>query len=219
MEKNIIQRMIDADIITEQDVEQYNAQKSSNLISKQVQEEKITYSIIEDGILIKFDERDLDNKGEYITPIGVHTIGSQAFENCDKLIKIELIENVVHIGLGAFRACRNLESVQMTNNVRNIQAGAFAHCHSLHNINISSNIKEIKSGTFYNCFNLHEIILPENLLQIGSRAFDGCINLNKINIPKYLANGNKTSFDPSLIRKESTRKFEENKDSIYFICK
>ena len=75
MKKSIIQRLIDEGVCTHKDIEQYmddyNKKKSTGLIASQIELPKTEYSIIEDGGLIKFDERDLDENGTYITPNGV----------------------------------------------------------------------------------------------------------------------------------------------------
>ena len=55
MEKSIIQKMIEAEIISEKDiVEYYNNNLKSQVESKSKKIEKPTYSIIEDGVLKKY---------------------------------------------------------------------------------------------------------------------------------------------------------------------
>ena len=183
MEKSIIQKMIEAEIISEKDiVEYYNNNLKSQVESKSKKIEKPTYSIIEDGVLVKFDDRDLVNGG-YVTPKGVVEIGEGAFAQCDTIFRVKLRRDVIRIKKGAFISCHNLASVQMTNSVRWIDDDAFNSCMSLTDLKLSSNLKEISLCTFANCAHLQQVELPEKLEVINDYAFSWCENLSTISTP------------------------------------
>ena len=184
MEKSIIQKMIEEKIISEKDiVEYYNANLKDKIECESEKVESTTYSIIEDGILINFDERDLNRNGGYTTPKGVHTIGKKAFMDCSKLRKIVLTRDVIEIEEDAFMGCTSLQSVKMTDSVRKIGTYAFYDCRSLTDLKLSNSIREISQYAFEDCVMLQEVILPKKLKTIEVFAFGNCRNLNSISTP------------------------------------
>ena len=165
MEKSIIQRLIDEGVCTHKDVEQYmdeyNKNKKQNrLIQQQVEEtskardnqvEKCTYSKIENGILKKFDERDLVF-GIYKVPENVHDIASEAFKDCQCLEQIYL-PNVQIIWSNAFAYCTNLRKVKFGKRLRLIDKYAFWRCENLEPINLDVKSTKIHWTAFMHCPN------------------------------------------------------------------
>jgi len=196
--KELLESLVESGVITAQDVEEFLAVRST----------------IEDGVLVKFDERDLDSKGEYIIPKEVKVIGNQAFADCEKLTKIKLHNGIVEIRPNAFWRCSNLKHVSMTNSVRGIGFNAFAYCINLKDIKLSSKVEIIKHSTFVGCRELEKIKLPENLKRITHGAFYLCENLRNINIPQGLERIDSGAFGQTPIEKDVMRRFEENRKLV-----
>ena len=212
MEKSIIQKMIEAEIITEKDiVEYYNTNLKEQEENKPKKVEKPTYSLIADGVLVKFDEKDLNKNGGYVVPAGVHTIGQGAFKSCQGLMSVKLGRDVIEIKSAAFEECFYLQSVKMTNSVRRIGDCAFFDCMDLTEINLSSNLKEISPRTFERCVKLQRIEIPEELEKIKHAGFKWCTRLSAINKPtsnlKYVA---EDAFYATPIGKDFMEAYREN---------
>ena len=179
----LLPSLIESGVINKEQVEEYY--KANIKVQK---EQKPTYSEIKDGVLVKFDERDLNNRGGYVTPKGVVEIGDEAFFWCEKLRRIHLSRDVKTIGVGAFNKCVNLQIVTMTNSVTKIKKHAFQECLNLYDLRLSDNIKELPENVFINCRSLQNLILPSTLESVGKHAFGNCCNLYMIsNIPERLS--------------------------------
>ena len=181
MEKGIIQRLIDVGIITEKDVEEYNKEKARLIASQIEQEPKKTverYSVIGNGVLIKFDERDLDEYGNYTTPDRVNKIKKYAFAKVNAE-KITLGKNVKYIEDYALWDC-NAKKIEIKGNVKRIGDYAFHCCWNLEEIELPDSLEEISKGMLDNCIKLRAIKLPKNLKYIRSYAFARCISLTGI---------------------------------------
>ena len=216
MEKSIIQKMIEAEIISVKDiVEYYNDNLKEQVENLPKKSEKPTYSIIENGALVKFDERDLNKNGGYITPVGVHTIREYAFSGLDKLTNITIRRDVIEIEESAFESCCNLKSVKMANSVCKLGEHVFDSCISLADVKLSSKLKFIPAYTFMNCINLQQIMLPEKLEVIQECAFGYCENLNIISNPtEFLMHVDELAFDGAPIGRDFMIQYYRNKGEL-----
>ena len=182
MAKSIIQRLIDAGVCTHKDVEQYmddyNEQKSTDLIASQIEQPKTEYSVIENGVLVKFDERDLDEYGNYTTPDSVKKIKKYAFSKANAE-KITLGESVRYIEEYALWDC-DAKKIEIKGNVKRIGEYAFHLCLYLEEIELPDSLEEISKGMLDNCIKLREVKLPKNLKYIRSYAFARCTSLTNI---------------------------------------
>lgn len=182
MEKSIIQRLIDEGVCTHKDVEQYvdeyNNQKSPCLIASQIEQPKTEYSVIENGVLIKFDERDLDEYGNYTTPDRVKKIKKYAFAKVNAE-KITLGESVKYIEEFALWDC-NAKKIEIKGNVKKIGDCAFHLCMYLEEIELPDSLEEISKSMLDNCIKLRAVKLPKNLKYIRSYAFARCPSLTSI---------------------------------------
>ena len=182
MEKSIIQRLIDVGVFSHKDVEQYveeyNKQKSTGLIAGQIEQPKTEYSVIENGVLVKFDERDLDEHGNYTTPDRVKKIKKYAFAKVNAE-KITLGKNVKYIEDYALWDC-NAKKIEIKGNVKRIGEYAFHLCLNLEEIELPDSLEEISKGMLDNCIKLRAIKLPKNLKYIKSYAFARCPSLMNI---------------------------------------
>lgn len=203
----LLPSLIESGVITKEQVEEYY---KANIKSQKAQ--KPTYSTIKDGVLVKFDDRDLVNGG-YVTPVGVHTIGEGAFAQCNTIFRVKLRRDIKRIKKGAFISCHNLESVQMTNSVRWIDEDAFNSCMSLTDLKLSSNLKEISLCTFANCTHLQQVELPEKLEVINDYAFSWCDNLNRISSPpESLIYVSEEAFEQTPIGRDFMRLYHKHQE-------
>ena len=102
--------------------------------------ENLTWTFEDGGVLTISGEGAMDdyysvpwyNYRNKITSVsiggGVTSIGENAFENCDNLVKVVIPGNVTMIGENAFSYCDALTSVTIPNSVTSIDAYAFAGC-------------------------------------------------------------------------------------------
>ncbi|MDR3130867.1 MAG: leucine-rich repeat domain-containing protein [Treponema sp.] len=116
----------------------------------------------------------------------VHTVGQQAFMNCNNFISISLPEAQV-IGFEAFKECNALTTILLPK-ARQIDEAAFYKCINLKNMNLSS-LETIGYNTFAECTSLQNIDLPEAQV-IGAYAFYKCKSLEVLSIPKVTFTGN-----------------------------
>lgn len=203
--KELLPSLIESGVISKEQIEEYY---KTNIKSQKPQ--KLTYSTIKDGVLVRFDERDLGKEGKYVTPTGVHTIGALAFHQCENLYKIKLRSDVIEIKEGAFSSCRKLQSVQMVDGVRRMGEFAFKNCCSLSELKLSNNLRTIPLGAFVNCASLIEVELPKKLEVIYRQAFSYCTNLNTISNPgENLTFVSSNAFAGTPIGDDFMRKFKE----------
>jgi len=207
MEKSLIQILIENKVITNADVEKYyneNIRQQAGETSN-----KKNYSEIKNGVLVKLDTRDLNTKGEYVTPPEVVKIGRYAFSDCKNLVKVTLGKNVQAISGYAFYGS-NVFVVEMTDNVYHIGEAAFAYCWNLSNIKLSDNIKTIQPHTFYQCSNLWEISLPRNLKRIKDSAFCSCTKLQHVDVNKYLTEIGKDALAGCPLKQQALKQIAHN---------
>jgi hypothetical protein len=145
---------------------------------------------------------------EDVTHVRVHksvkTIRHGAFQQCRKLVSIEMHDGVKIIKGCAFRFCTSLkgiklagvriieeaafcncwslESVEFGNKLETIVGSAFLRCTSLKNIKISK-VRVIESGAFSACHLLTDVQLSKELQRIGYGAFCNCPRLRLVTIP------------------------------------
>ena len=102
-----------------------------------------------------------------VIPKSVQYIGNDAFENCSKLVSVEIEEN---------------------SELHTISSQAFENCSALNNINLENATKLtcIENRAFYNCSSIESIKFPKDLETIGLEAFANCSALKSINVPAKL---------------------------------
>lgn len=142
---------------------------------------RLGYSQIEDGVLIKFDQRDLDTNGNYNVPAGVKVIDSYAFSG----VKANTINlgNVTHIRESGFWN-NNIQHIVLPNTLKSIGEYAFHLSWEISSIDLPNNLETIPTCAFDNCLKLRSVKLPKNLKEIGACAFARCESLENIKLPK-----------------------------------
>ena len=107
------------------------------------------FSIINDGVLEKFDERDLYGFGKYDVPENVNEIGALAFNGCQELTSVYIPDSVDTIKVAAFANCTSLTKVRFPNRVY-IEDYAFAGCIYLNNVEMPK-IADVAEHAFKGC--------------------------------------------------------------------
>ena len=165
------------------------------------------YSLIENDVLIKFDERDLVD-GEYKIPEGIVKIENYAFMRCSGLKKITIPNSVKYIGFCAFAICKNLENITTPDSVTEIDAGCFFACINLKQLILGSNVTYLPTLLCCDCKNLTNVKLSSKVRKIERDAFLLCDSIENINIPSRLQEDwNNNKFKSST---RSTKQIMEN---------
>lgn len=156
--------------------------------------------------------KDCDNLVEVMLPETLIEIKSQAFQNCQKLSKINLSENI-KLAKNVFVNCPNLKYGEETIlNIKHIHSGYFNNFRTTHVkigndvVSIGDNafsaeslltkvdfseakkLKYIGKSSFMDCTNITKLNLTyvTSLSLISRNAFNGCTYLKEINLPSSL---------------------------------
>ena len=135
----------------------------------------------------------------------ITSIGSKAFNNCDKLEEVVIGSGVTSIDDAAFTGCNQLKKITIRSNslsnnanwlsilsnyeiiiddtVTSIGNSAFSGCNNLKSITIPNSVTSIGSNAFYGCIHLTSVTIPNSVTSIGYKAFSGCSSLTSITIP------------------------------------
>ena len=154
--------------------------------------------------LIKYPEGKSDI--HYVVPIGVTTIGMEAFYLCGNLMSVELPEGLDSIERDAFSGCKVLSSVNVPDSVSNIDGNVFSYCPNLMSVNVIQSNKYFSSEdgvlfdksmtTLIACpgGRAGKYIIPNNVKYIGNGAFSGCNGLLGVEIPNSVINIGSSAF-------------------------
>ena len=149
MEKNIIQKLIDAGVCTNKDVEQYvdEYNKKQKRLIQTTREYVSTYPIKPNLIA---------GGGKYFLPLDVKIVSAETFKDCKDLKEIDL-SNVEVIGAKAFAYCTNLRRVKFGKNLKVIDKYAFYGCGNLEAIDLDIQGTKIHWTAFMRCPNWIEV--------------------------------------------------------------
>ena len=123
------------------------------------------------------------NKSVVTIPDNVTSIGSYAFDGCNRLTTVTIPNSVTSIGERAFSYCSNLTSVMIPDSVASIGNRAFYQCSSLTSVTIPDSVTSIGEDAFRGCSSLTYVTIPYSVISIGNRAFYNCRSLTSIAIP------------------------------------
>ena len=180
-----------------------------------------------DGVLFDKDQTVLIQcpggypRSTYSIPCSVRSIGSSAFEFCQKLTHVSIPNSVTHIGNQVFYGCINIKSplyndhifayypqfdtkksYVIPSGIETIAGGAFMYCTNLTNIALPASVQKIGENAFLICDNLNVMRLPKSVKTIGARAFTRCKNLTAIYVD--VENPNFSDQDGVLFSKDKT---------------
>ncbi len=150
-------------------------------------------------------------------PKTVTSIGDQAFEDCAKLKKVVLSDDLETINYCMFGSCTALESVKLPAKLKTIFNYSFSGCKSLKQISIPDTVTSMGSyvfeksgltsitfpkgmstiplGALYNCKALKSAAIPSNIKKIDDGAFKDCTALTSFTIPSGVETVGIKAFD------------------------
>ena len=106
--------------------------------------------------------------GRVILPDTIKEIDSSAFAY-SSITEITLPQSLTTLGESAFEGCQSLEKVIIMNGLKAIPNRAFAGCTALSDINLG-NILMIGDWAFENCTSLTTVTVPKTVMSIGDHA-------------------------------------------------
>ena len=129
--------------------------------------------------ILLFASRDIN---EIVIPSSIKIISSYAFQNCDKLTKVEFETNsyLQRIGNNAF-SYSNIKEIVIPSKVSKISTEAFHECHNLTKVEIfpKSNLQKIGKNAF-SYSNINRIFIPSKVSIICEEAFYNCAYLSSV---------------------------------------
>lgn len=183
-----------------------------NLKKIEVDERNQYYTSI-DGNLYTKDQTKLliyaagKTEPSFEIPIGVTSIGSDAFSNCRKLRQISISEGVISIDDDAFSSCTGLENIKIAASVKTIGERPFSYCTELKKIEVDEKnqyytaidgnlyTKDQTKLLAYAVGKTEPIFaVPYGVSSIGSNAFEGCFHLMEIILPNSIVLIDKEAF-------------------------
>lgn len=94
-------------------------------------------------------------------------VGTNAFEDDERLVAIHLPDTVAAIGDNAFWGCESLESIKMPKALLTIGSNAFNSCRALTGIILPEGLVSIDGGAFSSCNKVAELHIPASVSYIG----------------------------------------------------
>lgn len=149
------------------------------------EESVFTYS---DGVIYNVDQTVLliylpANAGtHYDIPLGVNTIAEWAFASNDRLISVNISNDVENILDYAFIDSIALEEVTIGETVFYIGRFSFSQCDNLRDVNLNEGLVQIDEFAFYMSQSLISITIPKTVSYIGLKAFNYCTSMTDINV-------------------------------------
>ena len=117
-------------------------------------------------------------------PAKLESIGTKAFDHCQRLKEITIPASVKEMGNEMFVWCTNLRDVTINAVISTLPGRTFQNCKNLAYIEIPSQIKTIGEKAFEGCDQLSTVAFSEELKYIGDGAFNGCSKIRSLKIPK-----------------------------------
>ncbi len=142
-------------------------------------DDSVNFVIDENGVLTKYNGW----QRYVVIPEEVTAIGSRAFYNNDKIVRVTMTDNVTSIGSEAFYDCDNLYVCELSNNIETIGSSSFYSCDSLSSVSLPDSVTELGSFAFYDCTALYSVKLSNAMVSIEQYAFYQCVSLLEIVIP------------------------------------
>lgn len=126
-----------------------------------------------------------ENKNYSVVRIGAYAFGCRINDTNisgrvgSDITEVILPETIEEIRSGAFRECNKLLKINMPENLNIIGDSAFSGT-QLATLVIPDSCTAIGSAAFYNCENLRMIVLGKGLKKINDRAFGSCPKLLEV---------------------------------------
>ena len=113
-------------------------------------------------------------------PNHVEKLGECVFQNCNKLEKVKLSDDIKEIPRAAFMDCQNLRNISLPKRLVKIGGEAFCRCCSLKKIHLPENVREVEELAFDDCFDLQEVEIENENIEMGNNAFPFGIQFKKV---------------------------------------
>ncbi len=136
------------------------------------------FVVVGDGVLVKYQ----GSANDLTIPENIRHI-SAAFNGNDKLVNLEIGDNVCSIGEGAFVYCSALSRITLGKNIRIIGERAFEACENLTMIDIPDKVETIGEAAFIDCYRLKFVRFGESVKSIGVSTFEQCMQLRTVYLP------------------------------------
>lgn len=130
------------------------------------------------------DENTMSGDGRITSltvPASISSIGSGAFNGCQKLEKVNL-SGGAQILNNSFCDCTALTDISFPYGISEIN-DSFKNCTSLKSVKFSRSVSKLGDGSFNGCSSVEKIEWSTGLSYLGD-VFDGCKMLTTIHIPK-----------------------------------
>ena len=158
---------------------------------------KPVFVIDEDGVLTAAY---LNGATSVSIPIGVTSIGYEAFALCENLVSVVIPNGVTNIDVYAFDSCHKLASVKLPPSLRSIGRGAFRST-AIESIDLPNGLTSL--GEYAFAFSeLKSITIPSGITVIPYAAFGWC-PLTHITIPASVTSIDDWAFESPFIEHES----------------
>lgn len=142
--------------------------------------ERIKAMKINNGVLIKVDDKDIHESGHYEIAESVSGIGFDASFLLKQLMTETLLDSVTHFLNYALAVCKNITTATFIAQVIHIGNYAFSGLKNLRTVTLPENVTHIGYYAFVDCINLTTVTLPASVTQIGWCAFLRCPSLTDI---------------------------------------
>ena len=155
--------------------------------------------------------------GSGLTSIVLHgklkEIPRNLFFECVYLQEAVILDGTQSIGSGAFESCEKLTSIEIPNSVTVIGSLAFEECSSLVKVVLPDKLEKIERFLFGKCVQLEEVVIPDSVVSIDQFAFTNCPSLKKVVIPKNVSSIHPWMYNDSNM---SIHAFEVAKENPYY---
>lgn len=209
-----IYRVINADRVSEADINITNAQAIQNpgltyLRSGKAQLEKagesyylMKYTSVVEGYCGHDIWWQYDQMGHKLSFVGTGKMDNYSEWGglppwhlyASNIETVEIDDRITTIGDYAFYEFQNLRKFDCPSALISIGNSAFNGCRILNQIVFSPNLEVIHDYAFYGCAALREVEFPESLEKIWMRAFNECDSLTTVSIPKNVESADEYVF-------------------------
>ena len=146
----------------------------------------------------------------------IKSIKSSAFQDCEKLEKIDLTKGMEEIGDWAFAGCVKLSNITLGENITKIGYNAFAGCSGLKKVMMNARLENeqqafwkagtegidvvygkgiTKIGSLFTKSTVRSVEIPEGVKTIGDSAFTDCEKLERIELPESMEQVDQYAFE------------------------
>lgn len=166
-----------------------------------VEEGNATYSSDDYGVLFNSDKTQLikypmgNERKAYEVPVGVLSIGEEAFGDSVNLESVIIASSVKKISIRAFTSCDNLVNIDIPEGVVLIDDYAFSNCNNLTCVTVSSSVERIGEYVFLGCYSMDKYVVDPYNKCYSNDETGVLFNEDKTVIVDYPKGKQETSYD------------------------